>query len=498
MGMWLVINRWIMGVTELGYLALSAYLSCFAVLFVWLYKRITSHRKLSAIPPAIVIPILWVGIECLRGEIVFHGYPWYLLAHPLIEWPVLAQSADLFGTYWISFIAAMVSGAVIGLLLALKHTRQKPIAATFAGLTLVIHIANVSYGYWRINQDTLSQGMTVLAIQTNLKQDNKIGWDIKQQPIDFAEFISLSRQGYADAAELGLSVDLIVWPETMVPGKGLNRQTIDFLISRGFYPGDKYLNGLWSVAKDLDTALLVGSSSSHGLDISVDSRTGDQHFIWDQLYNSAYLLSGSSDLQRYDKRVLTPFGETMPYISSWPWLEQKLLSLGPKGMKFNLDSNPQSKLLRLDTDNQSLLLATPICFEDTVAWLCREMIYRGGQKTASVLINLSNDGWFGTSIAGRMQHTQIARWRCIENRVPMVRVVNTGQSIAIDSRGKLVTLPAESRYPKSQTQGWFAAELMLDSRSTVFGRIGDLWAWCCFVGTIVACGWSYLPNKQGK
>ncbi|MCH8822930.1 MAG: apolipoprotein N-acyltransferase [Planctomycetes bacterium] len=492
MGMWLAINSWIYNVTELGFVALSAYLSCFAVLFVWLYRKITQHRKLSAIPPAIVIPILWVGIECLRGEIIFHGYPWYLLAHPLIEWPVLAQTADIFGAYWISFIAAMVSGALVGLLLAKKQITLKRSAVTFACLTIIVHIANISYGYWRVNQDTLSPGPVVLAIQTNLLQDNKIRWDTKQQPIDFAEFISLSRKGHSQATRSGLNVDLIVWPETMVPGKGFEKQSLDFQRSLNLAPGDYYLSALWSLENELQTALLVGSPSYFGLGVTAD------RYTWDQHYNSAYLLSGKSDLQRYDKRVLTPFGETMPYISSWPWLEQKLLSLGPDGMMFNLDSNPQSKLLRLDTYNQSVLIATPICFEDTVAWLCREMVYRGGQKTANVLINLSNDGWFGTSIAGRHQHTQIARFRCIENRVPMVRAVNTGQSVAIDSCGKLISLPTESRYPKSQTQGWFAVELLLDSRSTVFGRIGDSWAWCCFVGTIVACGWSLLPTRQGK
>ncbi|MEE9129014.1 MAG: apolipoprotein N-acyltransferase, partial [Phycisphaerales bacterium] len=201
-----------------------------------------------------------------------------------------------------------------------------------------------------------------------------------------------------------------------------------------------------------------------------------------------YLVDGDPPYQRYDKHFLTPFGETMPYISAWPWLEQRLLALGAEGMRFNLDSNPQIKRLRLDWNDQTLRLATPICFEDTVAWLCRKMVYTNGAKTAEVLVNLSNDGWFGVSASGRRQHVQIARFRCVENRVPMVRAANTGLSVVIDSRGKLIDQIGEGRYGAARTQGTLLAEPLLDSRSTLYGRLGDVWAWLCLIGTFVLGG----------
>ncbi|MCH8260324.1 MAG: hypothetical protein IIC46_08965 [Planctomycetes bacterium] len=168
-------------------------------------------------------------------------------------------------------------------------------------------------------------------------------------------------------------------------------------------------------------------------------------------------------------------------------------------MRFNLDSNPDIKRLRLDWNDQTLHLGTPICFEDTVAWLCRKMVYGDGTKSVEVLVNLSNDGWFGASVAGRRQHVQIARFRCVENRVPMVRAANTGLSVAIDSRGKLIGQIGEGRYGAARTQGVLLAELPLDSRSTLYGRLGDVWAWLCLLGTVVLGGSAnFLGAKETK
>ncbi len=480
--LWLWMNRWILPVTAAGYPLLSMYMAGYAVLFVWLVRRISHHRRLSRWPATCVLPILWVGVECLRGELIFRGYPWYLLAHPLIEWPVLVQSADLLGTYWLSFLSAMVSGAIVDMVRMRSPQTVRRAAVAAVVLTLVLHAANIAYGLWRLGQPTLRPGPSILVIQTNLPQDNKIGWARDRQFGDFGDFVSLTRQAHADAVAAGTTPDLVVWPETMVPGFGLEPQTTAYLRQHGYEPGDIYTAALAQLAADLRTPLLVGSPSYLGL------RAVDEKWNWDRHYNSAYLVHRDPPYQRYDKHFLTPFGETMPYISAWPWLEQRLLALGAEGMRFDLDSNPQIKLLRLDWNDQTLRLATPICFEDTVAWLCRKMVYTNGAKTAEVLVNLSNDGWFGVSASGRRQHVQIARFRCVENRVPMVRAANTGLSVAIDSRGKLIGQIGEGRYGAAQTQGTLLAELPLDFRSTLYGRLGDVWAWLCLLGTVVLGG----------
>jgi apolipoprotein N-acyltransferase len=189
----------------------------------------------------------------------------------------------------------------------------------------------------------------------------------------------------------------------------------------------------------------------------------------------------------------------MPYISNWKWLERKLLALGARGMKFELSANPDIKLLELRSDQSaqsaapqasslepqaSYVLATPICFEDTVPALCRRMVYENGSKRADVLVNLSNDGWFADHDSIRHLHAQIARFRCIENRVPMVRVVNTGTSISIDSAGRVIGVIGPGRYGEARQPGSLLAATTLDSRHSIFGRVGDLFGVICLFATL--------------
>ncbi|MHC4141819.1 MAG: hypothetical protein ACYSUF_08065, partial [Planctomycetota bacterium] len=109
LAMWLWIQRWIIAVTVTGYPALAVYLALYGVLFVWLIRRLVRHPVTGRWPLAFVAPVVWVGIECLRGNLLFDGYPWFFAGHPLIEWPLLAQSADLLGVYGLSFLVVMTA-----------------------------------------------------------------------------------------------------------------------------------------------------------------------------------------------------------------------------------------------------------------------------------------------------------------------------------------------------------------------------------------------------
>ena len=146
-------------------------------------------------------------------------------------------------------------------------------------------------------------------------------------------------------------------------------------------------------------------------------------------------------------------------------------------MKFNLSSGTRTKPLQLSRGSRSIRLATPICFEDTVPWLCRSLAWNRGEKQADVFINLSNDGWMNTSDRARLHQVQIARFRCIENRLPMVRVVNTGVSIHIDSCGRLVGRIGAGDYGSPHTTGSLVATVQFDSRTPIFGVVGDVVGW---------------------
>src|SRR5690606_11264799 len=186
--------------------------------------------------------------------------------------------------------------------------------------------------------------------------------------------------------------------------------------------------------------VLVGTAASGGLSLQVIGEAGAAHMRmppdFHARYDSALLFSpgGEEAPPRYDKLHLTPFGEIMPYVHRWPEVQNWLLSLAAQGMRFDMTPGRAPKRLTVSLSEggplKSIQIATPICFESTMPGVCRRLVW-AGEGRADVLVNLTNDGWFGDMEGGREQHLQIGRFRAIENRVPMVRSANTGISAAI-------------------------------------------------------------------
>jgi len=492
--MWLWMSRWLIEVTVVGWPPQALCMSLYALAFVWVIRRLSRHRRLGRWPMALLAPVAWVGLECLRGELAFDGYPWFLLGHPLIEWPVLAQSADLLGTYFISFLAGAVAGAIIDLLRAWARQTPTRRAIIAAVVVMAVQALNIGYGVWRMRAEEPGRDeLRILAIQTNLPQSNKVAWGLEDQRRDVASFIELTRRAFEAAAE---RPDLIVWPETMLPVRGLELETLQTLDDWRQEDEVGFAIDVFRLSDDLRTPMLVGSPCYLGLDVSEEGL-----WIWQRNYNSAYLVDGLPPYQRYDKYFLTPFGEVMPYISAWPWLEEKLLAVGAEGMTFNLDSNPEIERLLLTPrrgGRRAFRLATPICFEDTVGRVCRRMVYDRGAKRADVLVNLSNDGWFGEYDAGRAQHAQIARFRCIENRVPMVRCANTGLSVAFDAQGRVLGRIGQGRYGEARRAGWLSATVSVeDETATLYGRTGDAWAWACLLSAAALTVGTFVARRKG-
>lgn len=501
--MWLWLVRWIIPVTAVGYPFLALYMSIWPTLFVWVLGRAARHSVLGRWPMTVLLPIVWTGIEFFRGDVLFYGYPWYLLGHPLIAVPAFVQSADLLGTYFITFLAAALSGAFLDLSRLRLRARNAPAKSPI--VLAILLLANLVYGAWRLNESVpLRAGPTVLAIQTNLPQDNKTGWSHEEQEKDLPGFMNLTRDAIAAAAS---PPDLIIWPETMVPGIGFEPQTMAKIREMLEQHGWDLMHLLrWPAAvvefqRQLGIPMIVGSEA--WID-TADVQDGNRIRLEPKFtFNSAYLIEGEPPYQRYDKYFLTPFGETMPYISAWPWLERQFLTIGVGAdLAFNLDSNPDVKLLRVrdgqdGAADDEVRIAAPICFEDTVARFCRSMIYREGEKSGDLFVNISNDGWFGLSKADRKLHAQIARFRCIENRVPMVRSVNTGMTIWIDSTGNIKNAAGGTGYGQAQATGWVIADVELDSRVSLYGRIGELWPTLCLISTAVLLGWSlFSPGRR--
>ncbi|MCA9294906.1 MAG: apolipoprotein N-acyltransferase [Phycisphaerales bacterium] len=468
---WMVLHRWLIDVTAVGWAPLGVYLSMFGVAYAMIIRRLAQRERTADIPLCIIVPVVWVGVEYVRGSLLMDGYPWYFAAHPMIEWPALVQTASWLGAYFVSALVAVTAGAMID---ASRHRRR------VAGAAFVITAIIIVIGVTTNRPPADMPVRRVLAVQTNVAQDNKMTWTRAQQRSDFDAFVQLTRDGVREA---GAGLDLIVWPETMMPGFGLDEQTLRALQVNNQAHEIRLVNDLVALQREIDVPMVVGMNVYEGLHAVNDP---EPKWAWDHQYNAAYLVEGDLPFERYDKVFLTPFGETMPYISKVDWLEEKLLAFGAHGMTFDLDAATSIRRLALGDAgaNATGRIATPICFEDTVPSVCRSMAWSDGAKAIDLFVNVSNDGWFGGMGGGRATHAQVARFRCIEHRIPMVRAANTGHSVAFDSSGNIISRIGAGRYGESRRGGTLVAAVSLDPRTTLYARLGDLWGGLSAVATI--------------
>jgi len=128
------------------------------------------------------------------------------------------------------------------------------------------------------------------------------------------------------------------------------------------------------------------------------------------------------------------------------------------------------------------VIATPICFEATKPALCRWLVRQAG-SAPHILINLTNDGWFGAFDAARWQHMQISRWRAVELDTPVVRAANTGVSAAIDARGRVLKAGVDGMDRRTQVDGVLTTDILLDGSPTIYARSGDVLGWSSLVAT---------------
>lgn len=506
---WLWMQRWMIDVTGPGYVLLALAQGFFPALFVWLLASLRprgGRPVIAGLMNVLLVPLLWTATEMLRGSPIFlTGYPWFMLAHPLIAQPVLCQSADLFGTYFVTFAAATFAGVVCDLLTLplFRHGRCALSIRVSLAVFLLVQTFVAGYGLWRVREaDGLAAGgaasVRVAAVQTNLPQSNKQAWTVEQQFADFAHFVELTASTLLAAADRPRP-DLIVWPETMVPGVALNiealRDTlrIEQETGRDLRSVRYFHDALAQVASELHTPLLVGGSAVDQLQYVEETTTAadgsakkSARWKWKARYNSALVFraDGTLDERRYDKVHRTPFGEVIPIAHRWPGVQQWLLNLGARGMSFDLDAGADFTRLEIPlpgVEPAALLVGTPICFESTMPYVCRALVQPRGGRKADLLINLTNDGWFGPRTGGREQHLQIGRFRCIENRVPLVRAANTGISAAIDSAGRLIQYGPDVPPGRAAAndEGLMIADVTLRPGSTLYARLGDAFGWAC-------------------
>ena len=480
--LWLWLEHWIIDVSIAGWIGLSLYMSMWAPLFVVLLRRVYNSPNLKKLTVVISAPTIWVSLECLRGIVIFDGYPWYLAGTGIVD-TAQAQIAAIGGVWLVSFAVVSWSAAFV----SLGHLKKRTIWIIF-GTVAVTSL----YGNY-IKKGPIPTRLPVALVQTNVPQSNKIAWSREQQIAHVAFAIEQTIQGAGEKTKFDQSPRLIVWPETMLPGSGFEVNGIDFA------PHTASAKFLWSfpeqireLAYTLQIPLLVGSHTWIGVNIEEKNREWVQITAVEE-YNSAVLVQPNGTTSRYDKSFLTPFGERIPYVSIWPWLEKFVRDSVGAAMLFSLDKGDgQSNLVVqgiCGEENKPVRIATPICFEDTVPFVVRNLVWKNNQRQADVLINISNDGWFGNMDAARLQHVREARMRCIENRTPMVRVANTGQSCLITSRGKVQSIAMKDGKTALRKSTTLTVSLVSGWERPWSLYIGDAVAWLSLIGGIllIAC-----------
>ncbi len=326
-----------------------------------------------------LLPLFWFGLEWIRGWILT-GMPWLSLGYSQTGSP-LSGFAPLIGVYVIS---AMCLFMAVALFLLLRDRRYS---------MLVILIA-IPLSGWLLQQvewtEPQGQSLKVTMVQGNIPQEVK--WRRDQRQNIFNTYWRETSQFWDS--------DLIIWPETALPGNSdeIEQSVLQPMQKTLIEQGTTIISGV------------VGSDKASG-----------------RYYNSAVMLG--TERVWYHKRHLVLFGEYYPMR----WLLNLFSDLINIPYS-DLTPGPREQEL-MSVDGHALGLS--ICYEDVFS---RDILL--ALPAANLLINLSNDAWFGDSTAPH-QHMQIAQMRSLETERVMMRSTNTGVTAFIDHKGRVIAQTAQ-------------------------------------------------------
>ncbi|WP_082493417.1 apolipoprotein N-acyltransferase [Acidovorax sp. Leaf160] len=384
----------------LAVVGLAAFLGSYYAVAAGCFRALAPrNRALSAL----VFAAFWLLAELARG-IWWTGFPWGAGGYAHVDGP-LAVLARSLGVYGIGFVAAALAMGIALLRRADARRRGVWVLATvallaWAALTAQRHCA-VEMCHTGIEPP---RTLSLALLQGNIPQDEKF------QP---GSGVPLALRWYADQLN-GATASLVVAPETAIP-----------LLPQQLMPG--YLEGITARYASGGQAALIGIPLGNGELGYTNSVLG--------------FAPGQGTPYRYDKHHLVPFGEFVPPFFRW-FTELMNIPLGD----FNRGAVGQPSF-----DWQGERIAPNICYED----LFGEELgarFADASTAPTVMVNLSNIGWFGDSLAID-QHLAISRMRALEFERPMVRATNTGATAVIDHRGVVTHTLAP------HTRGVLAAEV---------------------------------------
>lgn len=433
---YLTLIYWIVPTLQ-NYGYLNFFLSAFALVLLCLYlslypalfSYLLCHMKGSRFP-VFTMATLWVGLELIRAYFLT-GFPWCLLGHTQFKHLMLIQIADLAGVYGISFLIILSNGLIYRLIFHRGPPERRELTWEVTGLLLLAAFSLI-YGHYRLAGDrTEGEGekfLKVAIIQGNI--DQSVKWNPSYQEKTVDTYLRLTRSTSPSEPEL------VVWPETSLP--------FFFQESMEFSPR------LFDLSKEIGAELIFGSPAYKRIGTGI------------RYYNRVYSLTRNGELAGYyDKVHLVPFGEYVPFRWLFPFFRHLLHAAG------NFASGEKIEPLRLPHHFAGVL----ICFEVIFPELARTQARKG----AEILVNLTNDAWFGRTSAP-YQHLSMAVFRAVENGRPMVRAANTGFSAFIGPQGQII-----SRSQLFKEEVLVQHVRLVHSSVRFYTRYGDLFAFALLV-----------------
>lgn len=403
-----------------------AYLALFPALAAYLLARCAGRSAAYAL--LLAAPAAWCLTEWLRGWL-FSGFPWLALGYAELPSSPLLGFAPVLGVYGLSLLVCFGAGALAYAIVAGDATPAGRRLGPFAGFVVLLAAGGLLRDVeW---SRPIGEPVKVSLLQGNITQDLK--FDIRAFQHTLETYLRLARDSEAK---------LIITPESAVPA-------------------------VFEDTPPLFLELLEAHAQRQGGDVLLGVFTQDPIT---QAFHNSVLSFGVSPTQAYYKVHLVPFGERIPLKPIFGWIFEHLVSIP-------IDDQGQGSTRQKPLQVAGQKVAVNICYEDAFG----EEIIRQLPE-ATLLVNMTNDAWYGRSIAAR-QHNQIAQMRSLETARVMLRATNTGVTSVIDERGQIVASLAEF------TTGRLDATIMGRSGSTPFVSWGNWPAVMLVFGALGIAAW---------